>query len=487
MTKQQKRRFCVLTSAVILIFFSAGCGHSKKGPTPQGSFSNTSLDGTYAFSFSGKNANGRIAVAGTLVADGSGNISSGVLDLNQQGSGAANGTLTGTYTVAADGRGTATLNASTGTFTLAFVVVSSSRALLIRFDKAGSGAGAMDLVSPSAFSTSALAGTLVFNLTGLDASANPLATVGSITTDTTGNVTSGVQDTSDNGSILTNQPISAGTFQVASTGRGTASITTSTGTLNFAFYVVDANHIKLVETDTQPALAGDAVRQTGTISNTSLTGPFGFTVSGTDTANGPFAAGAVLTADGAGAITGGSEDINVGGSPTTNIPITGTYALDASGRGTATLSSTTAGPLNFVIYPTVNGVQMLDVDSGRVVTGAAFSQTATLPFTNAVLRGTYALSFSETEPQGEVGANAALTFDGIGRLNGLTDINALGSLSTATPMTGTFVMDKTGHGSILLESGLGPQNMAIYTLSASRCLFIGVDSGTVVVGDIESH
>ena len=486
MTKQN-RRFCVSIAAVMLFFFLAGCGHSKKGPTPQGTFSNASLEGTYAFSFSGKDANGRLALAGTLAADGAGNISSGVLDLNQQGSGATSGTVTGTYTIAADGRGTATIKASTGTFTLAFVVVSNSRALIIRFDKTGNGAGAMDLVDSSAFSTSALAGTLVFNLTGLDASANPLATVGSITTDSTGNVTSGVQDTSDNGSIVTNQPISAGTLQVAGNGRGTASLTTAAGPLNFAFYVVDANHIKLVETDTLPALAGDAFRQTGTISNASLTGPFGFTVGGTDTAHGPFAAGAVLTTDGAGAITGGSEDINHAGSPTTKIAITGTYTLDASGRGTATLSSTTAGPLNFVIYPTVNGVQMLDVDSGLVVTGAAFPQTATLPFTNAVLRGTYALSFSETETQGDVDANAALTFDGIGRMSGLTDINALGSLSTGTPMTGTYVMDQTGHGSILLESGLGPQNMAIYTLSSSRCLFIGVDNGTVVVGDIESH
>lgn len=485
MTKRN-RRFFVFTAALIFLFFSAGCGHSHKGPTPSGSFSNASLDGKYAFSFSGKDANGLVAVAGTLAADGAGNISSGMLDLNQQGSGAANGTLSGTYTIAADGRGTATLTASTGNFTLAFVVVSNSRALVIRFDKTSSGSGAMDLVDSSAFSTSALSGTLVFNLSGLDASANPLATLASITTDTTGTVTSGVQDTSDNGAIVTNQPISAGTLQVGSNGRGTAALTTSAGPLNFVFYVVDANHIKLVETDKLPALAGDAFRQTGPISNASLSGPFAFTVGGMDTANGQFAAGAVLTADGAGAISSGSEDINDAGSPTTNVAITGTYTLDASGRGTATLSSTTAGALNFVIYPTVNGVQMLDVDSGLVVNGAAFPQTGT-PFTNAVLHGPYALSFSETEISGQVDANAALTFDGIGRMSGLTDINALGSLSTATPMTGTFVMDGTGHGSILLESGLGPQNMAMYTLSGTRALFIGVDSGTVVMGDIESN
>lgn len=475
----------LLAAVLALLVFATGCGGSSKAATPVGNFSVSSLSGTYAFVFSGNDANGPFAVAGTLAADGGGNISGGTLDVNQRPNPATNATLTGTYTVAADGRGTAILNSAARNFTIDFAIVSSTRALVIGFDANANGSGTMDKMNSSAFSTAALAGTLVFNLHGVDAAKNPLATVGSITIDASGNVTSGVQDVSDNGTVLTSQPITAGTLQVASNGRGTAAITTSSGPLNFAFYVVDANHIKLVETDNLPALAGEAFRQNGPISNASFTGPFAFTTSGTDVAHGSSALGAVLSSDGAGNITAGSADFNDGGAVTTKIAVTGTYALDATGRGTATLTSTNAGTFHFVIYPTLNEVEMMNVDNGLVMTGAAFAQT--VPFTNAVLHATYALTEAQSTSFGLVTANAAESFDGIGRLNGLTDINDLGSLSTATPMTGTYVLDSTGHGTITLQSGLGQQDLAVYAVDGTRVLFLGTDSGSLTVGHIEAN
>lgn len=481
-----RRTFSSLLLAVfVLLVFSTGCGGSHKGATPVGNFSVSSLSGAYAFVFSGNDTNGPFAVAGTLVADGGGTINSGALDVNERPNPAPNASVTGTYTVAADGRGTVTLNSASGNFTIAFALVSTSRALITRFEKSANGSGTMDKMNSSAFSTTALAGTLVFNLHGVDSAKNPLATVGSMTTDASGNVTSGVQDVSDNGSILTAQPITAGSIQVTSNGRGTAAITTSSGPLNFAFYVVDANRIKLLETDNLPLLSGEAFRQNGPISNASFTGPFAFTSSGTDVAHGASAFGAVLTSDGAGNITAGSADFNDGGAVTTKIGITGTYALDASGRGTATLTSASAGTFHFVIYPTANEVEMLNVDSGLVMNGAAFAQT--VPFTNAVLHATYALSETQSTGFGLVTANAAESFDGIGRLTGLTDINDLGSLSTATPMTGTYVLDSTGHGTITLQSGIGQQDLAAYAVDATRVLFIGIDSGSMTVGHIEEN
>jgi len=484
MTTRRTRLFFVFAGLIPIFLLLAGFGGSSSTPTIPGNFSVSSLTGTYAFSFAGKDANGRYAVAGVLTADGAGNFSSGVLDVNQQPSPSTNVSFTGTYTVAGDGRGQATLTTPAGNFTLAFVIVSANRALVTRFEKLAGGRGAFDKVNSAGFSAAALAGTFAFGLNGLDASGKPLATVGSITTDASGNITAGVQDESDNGAITTSQPISAGSLQVASNGRGTASINTAAGPLNFAFYVVDANHIKLVETDKSPLLSGEAFRQNGPFSNATLTGPFAFTASGTDTAHGPYATGAVLATDGAGAITSGSEDVNDGGTPTSNIAITGTYSIDASGRGTATLSSASKGTLDFVLYSTTNGVLMLNVDSGLVASGAAFAQTR--PFTNAVIAGPYALNFAQFNISGEVDANAALNANNQGGMTGLTDINALGSLSTATSMTAAFALDSTGHGPLQIGSGLGVQNMAIYALDQTHCLFIGLDSGVVTVGDIES-
>lgn len=469
--------------AVSLLSFLAGCGGSTKNPTPQGGFSNASLNGTYAISFSGTDTNGFFAVAGMVSADGSGHITSGQMDINQAPN-PVNTTLTGTYNVRADGRGVAGLVTSSGTFSLVFVIVGGgNRALVTRFEQSATGSGSLDLVNPSAFSTAALAGTFVFNLSGLDSANNPEATVGSITTDSTGAVTGGVQDLSDNGTILTAQAINTGSIQVAADGRGTASITTTTGTLSFAFYVVDANRIKLVETDVLPALAGDGFRQSGTISVASFSGPFAFTVAGSDVGVGPFAAGGILSADGAGNIPSGTEDFNDAGSTTTSTAFTGTYTLDASGRGTATLSNASAGTLTLALYPSTNGVQVLETDTGLVVGGAAFPQAAGL--STGSLQGIYGLNYTAATTSGELDSVASLSADGAGHITGIVDINNAGSTSTGTSLTASYSLDSTGRGPLTLQSFIGQQNMAIYTLSSSRAIFIELDPNAVAAGTME--
>lgn len=476
-----KRLFPI--AAVSLLSFLAGCGGSSKNPTPQGGFNNASLNGTYAISFSGSDANGFFAVAGMITADGAGHITSGQMDINE-GATPVNATLTGTYTVRADGRGVAGLVTSAGNFSLVFVMVGgNNRALVTRFEQSATGSGSLDLVNSSAFSTAALAGSFAFNLSGIDSAGNSEATVGLITTDSTGTVTTGVQDVSDNGSILTAQAISAGSIQVAANGRGTASITTTTGTLAFVFYVVDANHIKLVETDALPVLAGDAFRQSGAISNASLSGPFAFTVAGNDVAVGPFAAGGILSADGAGNITSGTEDFNDAGSATTGTTFTGTYTLDASGRGTATLSNASAGTVTLALYPTTSGVQVLETDPGLVVSGAAFLQATGL--STGTVQGTYGLNYTAATPSGELDSVASLNADGAGHMTGIVDINNAGSTSTGSSLTANYSLDATGRGPLTFQSFIGQQNMEIYAVSNSRSLFVELDTTTVAAGVIE--
>ena len=471
--------------ATSLLSFLAGCGGSNKNPTPQGNFTNASLNGTYAMSFSGTDANGFFAVAGMITADGAGHITSGQVDINRAPN-PVNSTLTGTYNLHADGRGVAGLITSAGNFNLVFVVVGGgNRALVTRFEQSATGSGSLDLVNSSAFSTAALAGTFVFNLSGLDSAQNSETTVGAITTDSTGAVTGGVQDVSDNGTILTAQAISAGSIQVAANGRGTASITTTTGTLAFAFYVVDANRIKLVETDALPALAGDGFRQSGAISNASLSGPFAFTVAGNDVAAGPFAAGGILTADGAGNIPSGTEDFNDAGTPTTGTGFTGTYTLDASGRGTATLSNASAGTVTLALYPTTNGVQLLETDTGLVVSGAAFPQAAGL--STGSVQGAYGMNYTAASATGELDAVASLNADGTGHMTGIQDISnpGGGAPSAGTALAGNYSLDATGRGPLTLQSFVGQQNVAIYVVNGSRTLFVEVDQNIVAAGAME--
>lgn len=486
MTMRCKRSFLVLSALLLcLLTFLAGCGSSINNPKPQGGFSNANLNGTFAIAFSGTDANGFFAVAGALTADGAGHITAGVLDMTKSTGPVNKVPFSGTYTVRADGRGVAGLASSAGNFSLVFVITSAGRALVTRFEQSATGSGSMDLQNPSAFSTSALAGTFVFNLTGLlDANGNPAATVGSFTTDSAGSVTGGVQDSSENGTIF-NDVISSGSIQVAANGRGTASITTAAFTRNFAFYIVDTNRLKLVETDSLPALAGDAFRQSGTISNGSLAGPFAFTVAGNDVGIGPFAAGGVLSSDGAGTITTGTEDFNEVGSTGIGIGISGTYTLGASGRGTAIINNGARGMLSLVLYPTTNGVQLLETDTGTVVSGAAFAQSGSL--SSATVQGNYGLNYTAVSlaTGGQLDAVASLAANGSGHGTGIIDINNFGSTSSGTSLTASYSVDSTGRGPLTLQSGLGQQNTAIYVVNSNRALFVDLDSDLVAAGVIE--
>ena len=484
----QVTRQVVVPGLLAVVLILAGCGGSTNNPTPQGGFTNANINGTYAVSFSGSDSLGFFAAAGSIQVDGAGHITAGTLDVNRLG---ANGlaqpvnstSVTGTYAVRADGRGVATLTSSAGNFGLTFVIISAQRTLVTVFQGNAVGSGSMDLQSASAFSNAALAGTFAFTLSGVDSAGNPLASAGSITTNATGTITTGVEDTADNGVIAQSVAITGGSVAVAGSGRATVSVATASGTVNFAAYVVDANHLKLVQADAGGSqLAGDAFRQPGTLNNSALSGPFAFTVAGANITLGPSTVGGVFTTDGAGAITGGTEDINDAGGIATGDPIlaTSTYSITGA-RGTMILQ-TAQTTLNFAIYPTTSGVQALELDNGFVISGAAFQQTG--PFSNTSLSGTFGQNFTAAAGA-EVDSVASLKSDGAGHMTGIIDINNGGTLSTGTNLGATYNIGADGRGPFNISTGLGPQNMAVYVVNSNRALFMEVDANAVAVGTIE--
>ena len=63
---------------------------------------NSKLTGQYAFLFQGFDADGQFAMAGTFTADGNGNITTGVEDINRVSGVTQNLSLTGTYSTGTD-------------------------------------------------------------------------------------------------------------------------------------------------------------------------------------------------------------------------------------------------------------------------------------------------------------------------------------------------------------------------------------------------
>jgi hypothetical protein len=454
-------------------------------------FSNASLNGRYAFSFSGQNSSGFLAEAGSFVADGNGNFTSGIEDVNSGSGIFQNVSFTGTYSIGPDGRGSASLQTSVGAASWQFSMANSNHALLIRFDAgAVTASGSIDKQTPNSFDNTLVSGNYVFSFSGIDLGQNLLLMAGQLVANGAGSFTSGVLDVNDIGSV-TQAAALTGTYTLSSTGRGVAVLFGPPGTfsaLSFAFYVVDSTHLKFVELDTLPVVSGDLLRQAnGPFNNSSLSGPFAFTLGGVS-GTGPLGLGGVFTSTGAGTISaGGPVDFNNSGTVTTNVTVnSGTYSVDSvTGRGTATLNLSNGQSLGLAFYPAANGsVQLLETDNLFSTSGQALSQSGG-PFGPQALVGSFAVNFNgvvlttglEEDIAGQLAGEQG------GRLGGALDIN--NSLNTSSASAdGSFSVSQNGRGTLTANVPFvnATFNLNTYTVSNNTTLILDVDNSRVLVG-----
>ena len=120
--------------------FTASCGGSGSvvtPPPPVGGFTAGSLKGQYVFSMSGTDtASGAFfARIGVFAADGNGNITMGVEDVNTPENGPQTIAYTAsTYSIQADGRGNVNLTNSTGTLSFSITLLSPTQGLIVQTD-----------------------------------------------------------------------------------------------------------------------------------------------------------------------------------------------------------------------------------------------------------------------------------------------------------------------------------------------------------------
>lgn len=502
-----------LAFSVVLSACGGGGGSTIPPPPPAGGFSVSSLKGQYAFSMSGLDQSGAyFARTGIFIADGAGNISSGmedVVDLSSTSPITQVPSLTGKYTVLANGRGTIALtDGSSPPLTWAMDLQSGSQGFLAETDGNVSSSGSFNLQTTTDFVPTALNGNYVFDFAGeslTGATPTVFSTIGNITATGNGIITGGVIDINDgNAGLSSAVNILPGTYILdpangATFGRGTAQFAGHT----FAFYIVDATRIKFLQEDSQGGSSGDAVLQSGAIptQNSGFTGSFAYLVGGSSTL-GPDAAVARFTADGAGGIGAISYDENNTGqvihiSQGTNIS-SATYAIDTtnagSGRGTLTFTDSSDGTFQYVFYlisPTSGVIQ--DVSSGFVADGALFAQTGA-PFTLAGLAGNYVFNWSgvdvsSLDVENYVG-QYALASSASNNISGVLDGAIFGNTfasyaNIGTQGTLTVTADGTNNNAYQIVAGnpLGTTyNYQAYIVDANTVLLVSTDKSRVLAG-----
>ena len=484
---------------------SAQCGPSiaqtpSTPNTPPAANNNAQLNGNYAFTFSGIAGNGTLssifAAVGRFTADGAGNLTSGELDTNGVGTGAAMvaQSFTGTYSIGSDNRGVMTMIFSNSSAKFAFAMTANGNARFIEFDASGGsgtiGSGTIESADTTAYSTASISGDYAFGIAGLDNVNNRAAMIGRLSSNGTGTFTNAAGDLNAYGTPYA-LSFTAASYTVSDTktGRGTMNLAFTFGgapaSLNFAFYIVNAGKLFAMERDTvttsTPLLSGVVVHQqppAGGFTNASLNGGMviyltGLSNCGSGAVGVPKAVAGLLTAGGAGTLNLDFDE-NYCHAPRTVTGFSGTYSVASNGRATMALSG-----YALVVYLVTANQAFLFVSDNNVLFGFGEPQ-ASGSFTNNAVKGTYAgsatspASFGVTVFSGEFSADGAST---TGNITGHEDIGAPSGPVSGAAFNATYSVSSSptnGRGTMTVSSGTGG-SAVVYVISPSKFVALSLN------------
>jgi len=535
-TKTPAIKEVFLAGSLALGLFAAACGGGNgtftpmpmPTPTPQGNYSLASLNGTYAFSMSGTDNTQGLAISriGSFHADGQGNITMAIEDVNVGGSFSTfnfTAAPASKYTMASDGKGVLTLSHPdvvnprvADNFTFSIVLDSTSSGLMIETDGSSTMSGNFRLQSIS----STFATAYAFDVSGLDLGNRTSASfIGQFITNGVSGVTGGQMDINDGASptgVITLQPgtITLDATNFSNFGRGTLTLNTTLNSqilnLSYVFYVVDASHLVLVENDTVAATSGSATAQTAVPTTVgAFPGSFVFAVGGGAISQGLFGGlsrAGRFTADANGAVTNLSVDENFSGGVNV-FPKSGgfsnvAFTIDPAGTGRGTLNFTDVTSnqtFQYVFYMASATQGFIQDDSADVVAdGSITAQSGT--FTAASMAGSYAINWSgvnlvngfEEDFVGVIPVSSAGSNNIAGGVLDFTELGD-GKIFTDVTVNGLFTLQGDGtlggaQGNALqLTTATTPSstyNFRAYVLNTNTIIFVGVDNNRVVIGTL---
>ncbi|MFY9729644.1 MAG: Ig domain-containing protein [Candidatus Acidiferrales bacterium] len=458
---------------------------------------NSLLRGAYAFFFSGFDTQGVVLATGQFTVDGSGNITSGSEDMNRVSGISLNATLSGTYSLGTDGRGTLTLTATNSanqklTAIYQLVLDANGNARFFENDTGNMtppplptrGEGIIKPQVGSGFSAANFSGNYAFAFTGQDLTTAPATLVGVVHADGTSSFSPGTVDYNDAGLYSPAVPAS-GNFSSSSTaGRVVANLvfqipSSAQVTLNFICYFVSPSDLFAIEIDTtdatHPKIGGEMVLQNPAVvfDNTALTG--GSVISGTGL-DSPSASAFVglLAPNGSGAATV-TFNQNDAGSILQGALVPGTYLVTTNGRVEFT-GFGALGPRMTAAYLTgVN--QGFLVGSDKTATVGLLENQIGGPFSATSVLGSYALSAPSPADDmvsniiGQTTANGTATMQGV-----LDEVDSSGQ-NPAQSFVGNYTVTSSGQGTMTTNAPVGiPTNLAIYVVSPSAIRAISTDT-----------
>jgi hypothetical protein len=452
------------------------------------------LSGPYAFTLGSLDTRGPSMYAGSINLNGNGSLS-GIEDSNTMNGVQQQVAVSGHYVLYPDGRGNLVFNANAchpAGITLRFALnTGATSGSLIEFDGLATAKGMLTQQNAAAFNAAAINGTYVFRAAGLDTRGNPangpegLALVGMFAADGAGNISGGVDDVNDYGTVNGQNALSASTYSVDSNGRGGLQLTDSSGTYNYAMYVVDASKSYFIETDSAPATAvlGVAELQTSQ-SYSNIAGSFAYLIDQPVVVKPDIPQTVVkegqlgdLSLTAPSSLTGVLNDDSVTGSYVNNYGgINGRGEMTTCGSGQ---TCTEATDEHTYFYYMVSASKMLILQAFAYDNYPQFDPavgeadlTTQTPYSVASVSGNYVLQAHNGN--GLADALMLLTFDGAGDISGVVDLSQVGSVSSTVAGAPQFVLTPTAQGNMVisLSTPAATQNYYFYLYSNSNA-FLG--------------
>jgi hypothetical protein len=328
-----------------------GTGMRGSGVLKTSSVTNppAAIKGGYAFGLGGADTHSQpAAVAGSFQADGAGHISSGSFNINDNGTLSSYSAVTGTYTTNPVGGGIITLKlSSTLTVTYSYSQVSPSELVATSADMTSS---TIPLVSGSVllqsgpFSKASLTGANVLETIGTSQQTTtfiPDVSLGLLTSDGNGNATVSVDEF--RGTLQPPQSFTATYTVDAASGQ----VTLATGGTPPIIYLVSSTKAFILSGGTDVGL-GMLEGQSGSpFTNASLKGNY---LGGTLQVP-PLNVVSLVAPDGTGKVAFTSNTSGPSGLQT-NVMLSGTYTVDATGRAVVTVTGDSTPRIFYVVSPT---------------------------------------------------------------------------------------------------------------------------------------
>jgi hypothetical protein len=289
----------------------------------------------------------------------------------------------------------------------------------------------------------------------------------------------GEYDSNDGGVTQPSQTLSAGDFSIASTGRATATITTSFGNTNFVFYVVSTSEMLMMAFDTTEAppviLAGQVLQQSGSFTDASLDSVSVIELQSLgNSGSAPTARAGLLTTTGNAATYTLSADQNQGGTMSTQSD-SGAYSVASNGR--VKLTSSGGGGESIFYLVAKNQAFAIGTTVGGDF-GAIEPQTGS-NFTNASLSGNY---LGGSQPPQSANVSEAVDYlnsNGDDTLSGTSDTNGSAGPQSAT-LSATYQVSSSGR--VVVSQG-GTAVAYMYIVSDSEIVSLPVSSSQNQNGD----